>query len=131
MSATSKLLVIATIALGLPLAAQAEDYADGAIKTMETSKGEVLTDGKGMTLYTFDKDAENTSNCYDDCAVKWPPLMAGASATAEAPFTLVTRKDGSRQWAHNGKPLYLWQADKAPGDVTGDGVGGVWHVVKD
>ncbi|MET3794180.1 COG4315 family predicted lipoprotein [Aquamicrobium terrae] len=131
MSATTKLLAIAAVAFGLPLAAHAEDYAGGAIKTMETSKGEVLTDAKGMTLYTFDKDAENTSNCYDDCAVKWPPLMADASATDAAPFTLVSRKDGSRQWAHNGKPLYLWQADKQPGDVSGDGVGGAWHVVKE
>jgi predicted lipoprotein with Yx(FWY)xxD motif len=35
------------------------------------------------------------------------------------------------QWAYNGRPLYLWQKDKKPGDVTGDGVGGVWHVAKE
>lgn len=29
------------------------------------------------------------------------------------------------------KPLYLWQMDKKPGDVTGDGVGGVWHTAKE
>ena len=40
---------------------------------------------------------------------------------------LVERKDGTKQWAYDGKPLYLWKDDKAPGDTTGDGVGEVWH----
>lgn len=131
MSKSSTLFAAAITALALPPVVQAEDYAAGAIKTMQTTKGEVLTDEKGMTLYTFDKDGKDTSSCYDGCAAKWPPLTAEASAKAEAPFSLVTRKDGSKQWAHEGKPLYLWQSDKKPGDVTGDGVGGVWHVAKD
>ena len=43
-------------------------------------------------------------------------------------FTLVERKDGTKQWAYKGQPLYLWVNDKALGDMTGDGVGGVWHI---
>lgn len=39
------------------------------------------------------------------------------------------RTDGTMQWAYEGKPLYLWTKDTKPGDVTGDGVGGVWHVI--
>lgn len=130
MSRMTRLLAAAAL-LSLPLAAHAEDYASGSIKTMETAKGEVLTDAKGMTLYVFDKDAAGTSNCYDGCAVKWPPLVADTLAKDDGEFTLVARKDGAKQWAHEGKPLYLWQNDKKPGDVTGDGVGGVWHVAKD
>lgn len=126
----SLLLAAAVMAVTMPLA-HADDYAGGAIKSMDTAKGEVLTDAKGMTLYTFDKDAKDTSNCYDDCAKKWPPLMAAADAMADGKYTQVARKDGSKQWAHDGKPLYLWQNDKKPGDVTGDGVGGVWHVAKE
>jgi predicted lipoprotein with Yx(FWY)xxD motif len=34
-------------------------------------------------------------------------------------------------WAHKGKPLYLWSKDQKPGDITGDGFNGIWHVVKD
>ncbi|HEY9058343.1 MAG TPA: hypothetical protein VIN77_14425 [Aurantimonas sp.] len=108
--------------------AHADDYAGGAIKSVETEKGEILTDAQGMTLYTFDKDAEGVSNCYDECATKWPPLMAADDATAEGEYSLVERKGGGKQWAYDGMPLYLWQNDKAPGDMTGDGVGGVWHV---
>ena len=56
----------------------AEDYAGGAIKSAQTSAGEILTDANGMTLYTFDKDTAGTSNCYDECAANWPPLIAAA-----------------------------------------------------
>ncbi len=126
----SLLLAAAVMAASMPLA-HADDYASGAIRSMDTAKGEVLTDAKGMTLYIFDKDTAGASNCYDACAQKWPPLAAAADAAADGKYTLVDRKDGARQWAYDGKPLYLWQADKKPGDVGGDGVGGVWHVAKD
>lgn len=123
--------LLAGLAAAVSLPAFAEDYASGAIKTMDTAKGEILTDAQGMALYTFDKDAAGTSNCYDDCAVKWPPATAAAGAMAADDFTLVARKDGSQQWAFKGMPLYLWQGDKKPGDISGDGVGGVWHLAKE
>jgi predicted lipoprotein with Yx(FWY)xxD motif len=90
----------------------------------------VLVDGKGMTLYTFDKDAGGKSMCNGPCATNWPPLMAGADAKAMGDWTVVTRDDGSKQWAYKGKPLYTWVKDTKPGDKTGDNVNNVWHVVK-
>ena len=39
-------------------------------------------------------------------------------------LSVITRDDGSKQVAYKGLPLYFWQNDKAPGDVTGNGVGG-------
>ena len=95
--------------VGATSLALAEDYAGGAIKSAETSAGEILTDANGMTLYTFDKDTAGTSNCYDECAVNWPPLIAAAGAAADDEYTLVERKDGTMQWAYDGKPLYLWK----------------------
>jgi predicted lipoprotein with Yx(FWY)xxD motif len=97
-------------------------------KTASTDKGTVLTDAKGMTLYTFDKDSKGKSACNGKCAVNWPPLMASAGAKAGKDYTIITRADGSKQWAHKGMPLYTWIKDKKPGDVTGDGVNKVWHV---
>jgi predicted lipoprotein with Yx(FWY)xxD motif len=44
-------------------------------------------------------------------------------------WTIVARADGSKQWAYDGKPFYLWMNDKKPGDVTGDGVNG-FHLAK-
>jgi predicted lipoprotein with Yx(FWY)xxD motif len=114
----------------LAVPAFAEDYMGGAVKSTDIGGKMVLTDANGMTLYTFDKDTngDGKSVCNDDCAVKWPPLMADASAKPEGDFTLVTRDDGTMMWAHKGWPLYYWYEDTAAGDVKGDGVGGVWHL---
>jgi predicted lipoprotein with Yx(FWY)xxD motif len=105
----------------------ADDYVGGAVMSMDAGGKEVLTDAKGMTLYTYDKDTAGVSNCYDKCAVNWPPLMAADGATAEGDFTLVDRTDGGKMWAYKGWPLYLWVKDQKPGDTTGDMVGEVWH----
>ena len=40
-------------------------------------------------------------------------------------------REGSKRWAYKGKPLYLWSKDQKPGDMTGDGFNGIWHVIKD
>jgi predicted lipoprotein with Yx(FWY)xxD motif len=97
-------------------------------KTGDSAKGKVLTDAKGMTLYTFDKDSKGKSACNGKCAVNWPPLMVSGSAKPGKGYTVVTRADGGKQWAYKGMPLYTWIKDKKPGDVTGDGVKKVWHV---
>ncbi len=81
-----------------------------------------------MSLYTFDKDAANVSNCYDGCAAEWPPALLPAGSELGDNYTLLKRKDGSMQIAYRGKPLYLFAGDSAVGDVNGDGLGGVWHL---
>ena len=101
------------------------------LKTADTPKGKTFVDAKGMTLYTFDKDAGGKSACNGPCAGNWPPLMAAADAKASGDWTIITRDDGSKQWAYKSKPLYSWSKDQKPGDMTGDGFNGAWHVVKD
>lgn len=122
------ILAGATLLALLAAPAMAEDYVGGAVKTADISGKTVLTDAKGMTLYIFDKDQAGVSNCYDQCATNWPPLMADAAAKPEGDFTVVDRKDGTKMWAYKTLPLYFWKNDKKPGDVSGDGVGGVWHL---
>lgn len=127
------MLKSATIALlaGLALGAPAV-MAQGAqpAQVGDTSKGKVLVDSKGMTLYTFDRDAVGKSNCSGQCAQNWPPFMAASGATPSGDWTVVTREDGARQWAYKGMPLYTWAKDAKPGDVTGDGVNNVWHLAQ-
>ena len=118
--------IAAALVLGSAVLFSAGAHAQ-AVKTQDG----ILVNSAGMTLYTFDKDAAGVSNCYGDCAVKWPPVTAAAGAKAADDFSLVTRKDGAQQWAFKGMPLYLWQGDKKPGDVHGDGMGGVWHLAKE
>jgi len=90
----------------------------------------VLTDAKGMPLYTFDKDSTGKSVCNGKCAINWPPLMAAGNAGATGDYTVITRDDGKKQWAYKGNPLSTWVKDKMPSDVTGDGVNNVWHVAR-
>ena len=98
-------------------------------KTGDTAKGKALVDSKGMTLYTFDKDAGGKSMCNGPCAENWPPLMAAADTKAMGDWTVVKRDDGKTMWAYKGKPVYTWKKDAAPGDITGDGFNnGVWHI---
>ena len=118
------------IAITAMLAAATSALAAEPAKVMDTSAGKVLADTKGMTLYSFDKDEAGKSNCYDQCAVNWPPLMAEGGAMADGDWTIVERTDGSKMWAYKNMPLYTFIADKAAGDVAGDGKNGVWHVVK-
>lgn len=92
----------------------------------------MLVDSKGMTVYTFDKDAANSgkSACTGGCAKNWPPVPAGDAAPAE-PYSVVTRDDGTRQLAYKGKPLYTFGKDKKPGDKAGNKAMNAWHVVTD
>ncbi|HVZ02448.1 MAG TPA: hypothetical protein VHA35_23280 [Dongiaceae bacterium] len=113
----------------LGAAASAEDY--GPFKVADTSAGKVLVDQKGMTLYTFDKDAAGKSNCNGDCAKAWPPAMAMAGDKPVGDLTIIKRDDGGMQWADDGKPLYTFVKDTKPGDVAGDNFKDVWHVVKE
>jgi predicted lipoprotein with Yx(FWY)xxD motif len=96
--------------------------------------GSFLVDDKGMTLYLFTKDTPNTSACYDKCATAWPPLLTTDAPVADegvdaSKLGTTERTDGTVQVTYNGWPLYYYEKDKAPGDVTGQDVGDVWFVV--
>lgn len=129
--------MIAALTLGVFVAGCEQAYAQGGYYGNDTATAQVTLAGghgplvaeNGMTLYTFDNDSANTSNCYDNCAVNWPPYLAQAGASSGGLAT-IERRDGTMQWAKDGAPLYFWIGDNAPGDTTGDGVGGVWHVAK-
>jgi predicted lipoprotein with Yx(FWY)xxD motif len=93
----------------------------------------MLTGEHGMTLYTFDNDkTANKSSCNGNCLKNWPKLAASASDHNMGDWTVITRDDGSKQWALKGKPLYYYSKDTKEGDTKGDnaGRGMVWHVAK-
>jgi predicted lipoprotein with Yx(FWY)xxD motif len=117
-------------ALVLAGCAATDEQAAGPAMTRDTSLGPVLTDARGMTLYTLTGDETNKSTCYDRCARQWPPFLVSNGAKPIGKWSVATRTDGTQQWAYNGKPLYLWDKDKQPGDVTGHKVGDVWWVAR-
>lgn len=83
-----------------------------------------------MSLYTFDNDAVGQSNCYDECAKNWPPAVLDAGTELGENYSLIQRTDGTMQAAFRGLPLYLYSKDRKPGDIKGDGVGGVWRLAR-
>ena len=110
--------------------ASAQGQMPAGVHAMKAANGNtVLADGKMMTLYTFAKDMPGVSNCNDNCAKNWPPLSAAADAKPMGNWTVITRADGTKQWAYKGMPLYTWIKDGKPGDTTGEGMGqGAWKV---
>jgi predicted lipoprotein with Yx(FWY)xxD motif len=98
--------------------------------------GTVVTDGKGFTLYRFEKDSNKpaASNCDGTCATQWPPLLVtdatiAVSGVDKSLVGTVTRKDGSRQVTIDSWPVYRYAKDGAPGEAKGQGVGGIWFAV--
>jgi len=102
--------------------------AAAAVVSAATSSnfGMVLTGPNGRTLYTHAGDSATSSTCTGGCATAWPPLSTTGQPTAGAGVTgqlgTLTRADGTTQVTYNGMPLYYWQGDTKPGDVTGNGV---------
>jgi predicted lipoprotein with Yx(FWY)xxD motif len=101
-----------------------------SIGTMSTSLGTVLTGSDGRTLYLHTGDSANTSTCTGGCIAAWPPvtLAAGQQPTAGSgvmgKLATFTAPDGSAWVTYNQLPLYTWQGDAKPGDVTGQGKAG-------
>jgi predicted lipoprotein with Yx(FWY)xxD motif len=112
--------------------ASRSDYHDNIYLTKtDAAKGSFMTDFAGMTLYAYDKDSADMSNCTGACAQAWRPYSSGATAQGIFPHNIgvITRADGSRQFTWMGKPLYYCSQDVNPGDTKGDGVGRSWHIV--
>ena len=95
-------------------------------------RGDILVEIKGRGVYTYDGDKiANQSDCFAQCRLLWPPMYAEPESKPKGSFTIFTRKDdGKLQWAFKGKPLYRWVSDLKRGDAGGDGIAGVWRLIK-
>ncbi|MFJ3033571.1 hypothetical protein ACIPC2_04050 [Curtobacterium pusillum] len=109
--------------------------ADDGIATASTSLGTVVVDGKGMTAYFYDQDVKGSgkSTCTGGCASAWPAIESDAATPSVSGVTgtvgTITGVDGKLQVTVDGRPIYTYAADTKAGDVTGQGVGGVWYAV--
>ena len=53
------------------------------------------------------------------CTDLWPPVLAADDAESIGSWSIVDRKDGTRQWAYDEQALYTSVRDSEPGDVLG------------
>ncbi|HEY3141417.1 MAG TPA: hypothetical protein VGJ86_09815 [Acidimicrobiales bacterium] len=115
---------------------QAPPSASAAtVQSADIAVGSVLVDANGHTLYAFMNDSAGTPTCGGSCAGAWPPLLVEGELMLgpgldTALFTTVPGVDGGLQVKAGDHPLYRFSGDSAPGDATGQGLGGVWFAVK-
>ena len=100
----------------------------------DTKIGNVLANSKGQTIYWYSKDMKGgPSTCTGSCLSAWPMVTGTPVAAMGVKFAgkLGSVKDatGVMQATYNGYPLYTYSGDMASGDTSGNGVGGVWHVI--
>src|SRR5258708_1268371 len=101
--------------------------AAATIKVATPVLGQILGEGRGMTVYLFVADTGTSSTCYTSCAMVWPPVLttgapqAGTGATASLLGT-TTRTDGKIEVTYAGHPLYYFVQDKSAGDNSRPGV---------
>jgi predicted lipoprotein with Yx(FWY)xxD motif len=107
--------------------------AEGGLKTTKIGGVTVLTNAKGLTLYSFAPDTPTKSNCNGTCAQNWPPVQGPATAAGvTGTFGTIKRSNGATQATFDGHPLYTFVGDTAPGQNKGNGLnvaGGLWHEV--
>jgi predicted lipoprotein with Yx(FWY)xxD motif len=108
------------------------------IELRKTDLGRILTDGKGRTLYLFEKDTGPKSRCTSAaCAGFWPPLVAKGSPKVGSGLSAgelgtTSRGGGVKQVTFAGHPLYYFSKDSAAGQTHGEGLkafGAEWYVV--
>ncbi len=132
--------VTAVVAVALAVAAVAEAKPTSRAATVTTARtglGQIIVDGRGRSLYLFEKDAAGRSTCSGICAAYWPPLVTNGKALAlkgAKPSLLgsIRRSDGRRQVTYAGHPLYFFAGDTARGQTNGEGLkdfGASWYVL--
>jgi predicted lipoprotein with Yx(FWY)xxD motif len=101
--------------------------ANAAVSTRQLSGvGTVLVTSSGMTIYTPKVPAEGTGNikCTGSCLSFWFPVTASSVSPGSGglPGTLGTihRPGGTTQLTYNGRPLYTFRLDTAPGQAHGN-----------
>ena len=107
------------------------------VATAANGLGRILVDGRGRTLYLFEKDKRAQSECSGVCIAYWPPLLAkgkwiGINGVKQSLLASIRRADGSRQLTYAGHPLYLFSGDTKRGQTNGEGLtdfGAGWYAL--
>ena len=111
--------------------------ANATIRAAANSKlaRQIIVDAAGLTVYMYVPDGSSTTSKVPAAlAQAWPPVLvsgtviAGAGLSA-AKLAAQRQPNGSQQVAYNGHLLYTFANDKAPGDATGQALGGIWYAL--
>src|SRR5690606_21415827 len=95
-------------------------------RVVTTTRGRLIINDKGFSIYVSEQDTANRSNCTGNCELTWSPVIAPALAQPIGEWTLVERGPAVRQWAFRGKPVYTYTRDVSLYSQQGSDVPG-WH----
>ncbi len=90
----------------------------------QTTTGRLLIDNNGASLYAWQGDETNKSNCFGKCAEIWSPVLAPATAFAQGEWSVIERSPGTNQWAYRGQPLYRYSPDPRTRSLRGSDIEG-------
>ena len=131
--------VVALVSLaGLSGALAATDSQSGTrVSAASSSLGRIIVDGRGRTLYLFEKDKRGHSACSGACAMYWPPMITQGKPIAgrgvkTSLLGTIRRANGARQVTYAGHPLYRYLLDTKSGQTNGEGLqdfGGGWDAL--
>ena len=131
--------VVALVSLaGLSGALAATDSQSGTrVSAASSSLGRIIVDGRGRTLYLFEKDKRGHSACSGACAMYWPPVITHGKPVAgqgvkTSLLGTIRRANGARQVTYAGHPLYRYLLDTKSGQTNGEGLqdfGGGWDAL--
>ena len=105
---------------------------DGISTTEVTDVGTVLVNADGFTLYYLQTDTHSEVTCTGGCAQTWPPVLVTEVPDAtelSGKLGTIASPSGGDQLTYEGWPLYTYAGDSQPGQVKGQGVGGVWFAM--
>jgi predicted lipoprotein with Yx(FWY)xxD motif len=130
--ALAAVLALAVVAVPMALAGGSKTVASET--TAPSLHKTVLTNTKGLTLYTLSGEKNGKFICTSaECLKFWPPLLVPAGTTPKGPVKLGTikRPEGKTQVTYKGAPIYTYAGDSKKGEANGEGVKdvGVWHAV--
>jgi predicted lipoprotein with Yx(FWY)xxD motif len=112
--------------------------AAASLGVASTPLGRVVVDSKGRTLYLFEKDRNDRSACYGQCAKFWPPLLThgrpvvSRGGAKQLLLRTTRRVNGSQRVTYAGHPLYRFVHDRKAGQTRGEGsraFGAGWDVL--
>jgi predicted lipoprotein with Yx(FWY)xxD motif len=128
-----QIVIVFLGALSMSLNAQAFELQDRDVKIGGIDV-EIKALPSGQSAYYFDLDsgAQGGTACRTTCAEKWPPVLItpDEEKSLTKDYGVLDRGNGLKQMTYNGHPLYTFYQDRVAGEVKGEGLGGVWHVVR-
>jgi predicted lipoprotein with Yx(FWY)xxD motif len=135
-AAAALVAAIAVAAIGAGGSNASASASRTSVDLRSTKLGKTLVDQRGRTLYLFEADRPNVSNCRGACLTYWPAFTsktprAGHGVSA-ARLGTIAGPGGKRQLTYGKHPLYFFIGDKKPGDTNGEGLnqfGAKWYAL--